>query len=368
MPGVDRRLIQNFEWPLLGLALGLALVGIVNLISAAPEQTGAIPATATRQIGWLGLGLVGMLLVLLPDYRNLERFALGFWGLAVVLLLRVLLVGPVIKGSQRWIVLGAFRLQPSEFAKLALIAVLARALTRRSSAPQLELRQLLVPALLMAVPIALVLRQPDLGTALVLLLLSGSCVLFSKIRLGSVAWLGAAGILAASLAWVFTLHEYQKQRVLTFLDPERDPLGLAYHAIQSQIAVGSGGLLGKGFRAGSQSQLDFLPEQQTDFVFSVLGEEWGFLGAAIVLALYLALFIRGLAIARASKDLFGAFLAIGVVAMLFWPSAINIAMVLGSAPVVGIALPFLSYGGSALITSLIGIGLLMNVSMRRYLF
>ena len=361
-------MIQHFEWPVFGLALGLAFVGIVNLISAAPEQAGAIPATVTRQIGWLGLGLVGLVLALVPDYRSLERFALAFWGLAVALLVLVLVVGPVIKGAQRWIVLGPGQLQPSELAKLALVVVLARVLARLSSAPELGLRHLGVPALLVAAPIALVLRQPDLGTALVLALLAGTLVLFSKIRFGSVAWLGAAGMAAASFAWVFTLHDYQKKRVLTFLDPDRDPLGVAYHAIQSQIAIGSGGFFGKGFRAGSQSQLDFLPEQQTDFVFSVLGEEWGFLGAAIVLVLYLALLVRGLAIARASKDLFGAFLAIGVVALLFWPCAINVAMVLGTAPVVGIALPFLSYGGSALVTTMVGIGLLMNVSMRRYLF
>jgi rod shape determining protein RodA len=368
LPAIDRRLIQNFEWPLCGLAFALVGVGIVNLISAAPEASSGIPPLAWRQLGWLGLGGIGMLLALAPDYRNLERFALPIYAGALVLLVTVLVVGPVIKGSQRWIVLGPARLQPAELAKLALVVVLARTLVRRAANEELGLRQLLVPLGLVAVPTALVLREPDLGTALLLAFIAVSCVLCSRVRIASLGWLGAAGLAAAGGAWMFYLHDYQKKRVLTFLDPDRDPLGAAYHAIQSQIAVGSGGLLGKGFRSGSQSQLDFLPEQQTDFVFSVLGEEWGFLGAGLVLALYLAILVRGLMIARASKDLFGAYLAVGVVAMLFWPCAINVAMVLGVAPVVGVALPLLSYGGSALVTCLIGIGLLMNVSMRRYVF
>jgi rod shape determining protein RodA len=173
---------------------------------------------------------------------------------------------------------------------------------------------------------------------------------------------------AACSTWFFYLRDYQKERVLTFLNPDRDPLGAAYHTIQSQIAVGSGGLIGRGFLNGSQSQLQFLPEQPTDFVFSVLAEEWGFLGATFVLVLYLGLLLRGLVVARTAKDLFGTALAVGCVSILFWPAAVNVAMVLGLLPVVGVPLPFLSYGGSSLLVSLASVGLLMNVSMRRYLF
>ncbi len=368
MPAIDRRLIQNFDWTLLSLALGLAAVGIINLISAAPEQAQGIPPTAWRQIGWLGLSLAGMGALLLPDYRRLERVAIPLYVVTVLLLVAVLVAAPVVKGSQRWLVFGPVRMQPAELSKLALILVLARWLHRRANAPDLRLRDLAVPAVLVAVPVLLVLREPDLGTALVLALMAASLLLFSKIRTQSLLWLGAGGVALAGSAWLFFLHDYQKRRVLTFLDPDRDPLGAAYHAIQSQIAVGSGGMFGKGFLRGSQSQLDFLPEQQTDFVFSVLAEEWGFVGAALVLFLFLALLVRGIVIARASKDQFGSYLAIGVVAFLFWPAAINVGMVLGLAPVVGVALPLLSYGGSALVTSLLGIALLMNVSMRRYLF
>jgi rod shape determining protein RodA len=188
------------------------------------------------------------------------------------------------------------------------------------------------------------------------------------VRVSSLVLIASAGIVAVTVAWFFFLHDYQKERVFTFLNPERDPLGAAYHSIQAQIAVGSGGLFGKGFMLGSQSQLDFLPEEQTDFVFSVLGEEWGFIGSATVLLLYLGILIRGLMIAHSSKDLFGAYLAVGIVALFFWAGAINVGMVIGVLPVVGVPLPMLSYGGSALLTCMVALGLLMNVSMRRYIF
>ncbi len=368
MPGIDRRLIQNFEWPVLGLAVFLAAIGILNLVSASPEQTQGIPGTALRQLAWFGVGFIGLLVGLLPDYRRLERLALPFYVVCALLLLAVLFVGPVINGSQRWIVMGPARMQPSELTKLAVVLVFARVLSRRASVSDMSVSELGVPSLLLAVPVGLVLREPDLGTALLIALIAGSFLLLARIRLSSVFWLAGSGMAAATLAWMFYLRDYQKERVLTFLDPERDPLGAAYHAIQSQIAVGSGGLLGEGFLQGTQSQLDFLPEQQTDFVFSVLAEEWGFVGAGLVVCVYVALMLRGLIIARASKDVFGCGLAFGVVALFFWSGAINIGMVLGVLPVVGVPLPFLSAGGSALVTSMLGVGLLMNISMRRYLF
>ncbi|MEE2703035.1 MAG: rod shape-determining protein RodA [Myxococcota bacterium] len=368
MPGIDRRLIQHFEWPLVGLALALALVGAVNLISAAPGVSDGIPPTAVRQLSWIGLGLVALLAALVPDYRTLERVAIPVFVLCAVLLAAVLVFGPVVNGSQRWIVLGPVRFQPSELAKLGIVLFLARLLRRHTSPSGIGLADLAVPALAIAVPVGLTLREPDLGTALIQGLVAASFLVFARIRIRAFAGLGAAGLAAAVAAWSFFLHDYQKERVFTFLDPDRDPLGTAYHAIQSQIAIGSGGLLGKGYLRGPQSQLDFLPEQQTDFVFSVLAEEWGFLGGAVVLVLYLSLFVRGLMIARSSRDLFGTYLAVGVVALLFWPCAINVAMVLGMVPVVGVPLPLLSYGGSSLVTAFAGIGLLANVSMRRYVF
>ncbi|HKC50972.1 MAG TPA: rod shape-determining protein RodA [Myxococcota bacterium] len=368
MPGIDRRLIQNFEWPIFLMGLAVALIGIVNLISASPERNGFLPDTAWRQLVWMGLGLALLLATLLLDYRTLERIAIPFYGGVILLLVAVLFIGRIVNGSQRWIDLGPMNLQPSELAKLALIILFARLLARRSAASSIGLLDLVLPALLVALPAALIVKQPDLGTALVLCIVSASFLAVTRVRVGSLVLIVAGGVAALTVAWLFFLHDYQKERVFTFMNPERDPLGAAYHAIQSQIAVGSGGLFGKGFLHGSQSQLDFLPEEQTDFVFSVLGEEWGFVGTATVLALYLGILIRGLMIAHSSKDLFGAYLAVGIVALFFWAGAINVGMVIGVLPVVGVPLPMLSYGGSALLTCMVALGLLMNVSMRRYIF
>jgi len=368
MPGIDRRLIQNFEWPIFAMGLAVALIGIVNLVSASPERTGLLPDTAWRQLVWMGLGLALLLATLLLDYRTLERIAIPFYGGVILLLVAVLFIGRIVNGSQRWIDLGPMNLQPSELAKLALIILFARLLARRSAASSIGLLDLVLPALLVALPAALIVKQPDLGTALVLCVVSASFLAVTRVRVGSLVLIVAGGVAALAIAWLFFLHDYQKERVFTFMNPERDPLGAAYHAIQSQIAVGSGGLFGKGFLHGSQSQLDFLPEEQTDFVFSVLGEEWGFVGTATVLALYLGILIRGLMIAHSSKDLFGAYLAVGIVSLFFWAGAINVGMVIGVLPVVGVPLPMLSYGGSALLTCMVALGLLMNVSMRRYIF
>jgi len=368
MQGIDRRLIQNFEWPLFTMAVLVAGIGIVNLVSASPEQTTGLPDTAWRQLVWLGIGIVLLFATLVPDYRTLERFALPFYAAVVVLLVAVLLGGRIVNGSQRWLDLGPLNLQPSELAKLAMIVLFARLLARRGASAPVGLRDLIVPGILIAIPAALIVKQPDLGTTLILCVVSGSFLAVTRVRVFSFLLLAAIAVGAAAVAWLFFLHDYQKERVFTFLNPERDPLGAAYHAIQSQIAVGSGGLFGKGFGQGSQSQLDFLPEQQTDFVFSVLGEEWGFVGVAVVLALYLGILIRGLMIAHSSKDLFGSYLAVGIVALFFWAGVINIGMVIGVLPVVGVPLPMLSYGGSALLTCMIALGLLMNVSMRRYVF
>jgi rod shape determining protein RodA len=369
LPGIDRRLIQNFEWPLFAMGVLISIIGIVNLISASPEQTvTGLPDTALRQLVWLGIGVVLLFAMLIPDYRSLERVAIFFYAAVIALLIAVLATGRIVNGSQRWLDFGPMNLQPSELAKLAMILLFARILARRSASAPVGLRELILPGILIAIPAALILKQPDLGTTLVVCIVSASFMLVTRVRVFSILLLGAAGIVGATVAWIFYLHDYQKERVFTFLNPERDPLGAAYHAIQSQIAIGSGGLMGKGFGLGSQSQLDFLPEQQTDFVFSVLGEEWGFIGTAAVLVLYLGILIRGLMIAHSSKDLFGSYLALGIVALFFWAGAINVGMVIGVLPVVGVPLPMLSYGGSALLTCMVALGLLMNISMRRYIF
>ncbi len=368
MPGIDRRLLQNFEWVLPMLGFALAGMGVINLVSADSSGDGGLSPAALRQLFWLGVGSLALLTVLVPDYRRLDRATPFVYVVGVLLLVAVLLIGPVINGSQRWLLVGPLRLQPSELFKLIIVLAFARLLSRRQSSRPIGLVDLAVPALVAAAPAVLILRQPDLGTALLVVLCGASLVLVAPIRLKTVAILGVTGLVGASLAWQFYLHDYQKERVFVFLNPERDPLGSAYHAIQSQIAVGSGGVFGKGWLQGSQTQLDFLPEQQTDFAFSVLGEEWGFFGAAFVLTVYVAMMVRGLMIARASKDAFGTYLTVGLVSIFFWMGTINVGMVLGVVPVVGVPLPLVSYGGSSMVTCMVAIGLMMNVSMRRYLF
>jgi len=217
------------------------------------------------------------------------------------------------------------------------------------------------------VPVLLIVKQPDLGTAMLLLFIGMTVILFAGVRRTALAALVACGMAAAGGGW-FLLHDYQRERIRTFLDPERDPLGSGYHIIQSKIAVGSGGFTGKGFMQGTQSQLAFLPERHTDFAFSVFAEEWGLTGTLVLLLLYLLLILYGIAVARRAGDRFGMYLALGVTAMLFWHIVVNLGMVIGLLPVVGVPLPLFSYGGTSMVTTMIGLGLLLNVDMRRYMF
>jgi rod shape determining protein RodA len=246
--------------------------------------------------------------------------------------------------------------------------VLARYFHRNPPGQITHLTRLLRPALMVAMPVALIVMQKDMGVALLTLLVAATFLPF--VRIPWRAWLGVAilAVVALVALWTFGLKDYQQQRIFDFMDPARDPLASGYQAMQSRIAVGSGGLFGTGWREGTQTQLRFLPTQHTDFAFSVLAEEWGFTGSTVTLLLYSTMLLWGLWIARNSKDGFGAMLAVGLVGTLFWPAAINVAMVLGLAPVIGVPLPLFSYGGSALLSAAISLGLLLNVSMRRYVF
>jgi rod shape determining protein RodA len=300
------------------------------------------------------------------DYRQVERFALPIYGLVIGLLILTLLVADVTRGAQAWLFSGRF--QPSELAKIALVIAMARWFHRNPPSEITQLRQLAAPALIAVIPVGLILLQKDMGVALLTLLVALTYLPLLRIRLQAWGGVGAVAALGLVALWKFGLKGYQQQRILDFLDPARDPLSSGYQALQSRIAVGSGGLLGKGWLEGTQTQLRFLPTQHTDFAFSVLAEEWGFAGSALVLSLYLAMLLWGLWIARNSRDGFGAMLAVGLVGALFWPAVINVAMVLGLAPVIGVPLPFFSYGGSSLLTACLTVGLLLSVSMRRYVF
>jgi rod shape determining protein RodA len=263
--------------------------------------------------------------------------------------------------------LGGASFQPSEFMKICMVVVLAKFFNDRAQVSEYRLRDLWLPFLLMALPALFILKQPDLGTALLLLIVSFSIVLFAKMRWRSLLVLVLCTALSVPFLWM-SLKEYQQRRILTFLNPDLDPLGAGYHINQSKIAIGSGLTWGKGFLQGTQTRLHFLPERHTDFAFSVLAEEWGFMGALILLSLYLAVILWGINIARSSKDRFGAMIAVGVVAIVFWQTAINVCMTTGLLPVVGIPMVMFSYGGSSILSTMIGMGLLMNVSMRRFMF
>ncbi len=369
MPSIDRRSLQNFDWVLLGMALLLLSAGLVNLYSATlGGTTEGLPPLFRRQLMALGVAAAGFVTALVVDYRRLERWAVPIFLGTLLLLASTLLLAPITRGSRSWLIYGPFSVQPAEFAKIGLVVALARYFHQHPPSEIRRIRDLVPPMLLVAAPVGLIVLQRDLGVAVLTLMIGITYLPFVRIPLR--AWIALAGIGVLALAglWTFFLRDYQRERILDFLDPSRDPLASGYQALQSKIAIGSGGLFGMGWTDGTQTKLRFLPTRHSDFAFSVLAEEWGFVGAAAVLALYAAMLLWGLAIARNSKDSFGAMLAIGVVGVLFWPAAVNVAMVLGLAPVIGVPLPLLSYGGSALLASLVALGLLLNVSMRRYMF
>lgn len=362
----DRRLAMNFDWSLLATALVISALGVINIYSSTyPHTPGVIPLYV-KQIYWLALGFAFLFLTLAFDYRTFIRYGYPFYIGCLFLLLLVMVIGRATSGSQRWLPLGIISFQPSELAKLGIILVMARFFAEKEDTQGYDLRSLAVPFLLLALPAFLVFKQPDLGTMVLLGLIFLSILAFLGVHRRAWLTMGIACAIAAPLAWHF-LKDYQKTRLRIFLNPELDPLKTGYHITQSKIAVGSGGFWGKGFLHGTQSQLRFLPEQHTDFVFSVWAEEWGFVGGFVLLFLLLLLLSRGLKIASTSKDRGGAILAVGLSAMIFWQAFINIAMVVGILPVVGVPLPLFSYGGTSLITTLIGIGILMNISMRRFM-
>jgi rod shape determining protein RodA len=363
----DRRLLTHFDWVLLLLVSLIAGIGILNLYSATSSWEAGSTPIFVKQFYWLSIGLGIALLLCLFDYRHLEYFAVPLYSLNVVLLVLVLVAGKTSMGATRWLNLGFFNLQPSELMKIMIIFILARYFNERDPILGFDLRELLTPFALLAVPTLLIMKQPDLGTAMLVIFIAASIGLFAGIRRRTLVTLGVLGMGAVFVGWRL-LHGYQKERIRTFLNPERDPLGSGYHIIQSKIAVGSGGFFGKGFMQGTQSQLSFLPERHTDFAFSVFAEEWGFTGSLILLLLYLLLVSWGIYVARRANDRFGMYLALGVTAMLFWHIVVNLGMVIGLLPVVGVPLPLFSYGGTSMVTTMVGVGILLNISMRRFMF
>jgi rod shape determining protein RodA len=362
----DRRLILNFDWTLLFTTAFISFIGVINLYSSTYPHTGTATPLFIKQIYWLLMGVGWIAFIILFDYRTFIRYAYPFYILCLLLLVTVMFFGRTTSGSQRWLQLGFISFQPSELSKLALILALTRFFIENENPQGYGLRDLFTPFLLLAIPLFLVFKQPDLGTSGVLVLTFLSVLTFMGLRKKTWGTLLTGLAVAVPIFWHF-LKDYQKTRLLTFLNPDLDPMKTGYHITQSKIAVGSGTIWGKGFLKGTQSQLHFLPEQHTDFVFSVWAEEWGFIGSFALLFLFLLLISRGLKIANTSKDKAGALLAVGISAQIFWQTFINVGMVVGIVPVVGVPLPLMSYGGTSVIVTLMGIGILMNISMRRFM-
>lgn len=360
--GIDRRLVHNIDWVLLGATLTLALVGVAMVYSA--THTGRYPDLYLKQLALVGLGTLGLVVASTVDYRRLADRAVLLYALSVVALLYVLRFAPVIAGTRRWVVLGGFQLQPSELVKIAAAVFVAKVFAEYRQ-ETLGLRDVLLPGAAVGFLALLIAREPDLGTAACLVPLFLAVAFLAGLRMRAVFGLAAVLLLTAALAWPL-LKDYQRTRIYTFLDPSLDPRGAGYQKIQSQIAVGSGGLLGRGFLEGSQAQLGYLPARHTDFIFSVLAEETGFVGVVVALALYLLVLWRMLETARLARDRLGAFLVAGIAGSFAFQVVYNVAMVAGLVPVKGLPLPLMSYGGSSILSSLLGIGLVLSVRMRRF--
>ncbi len=367
---MDRRLIENFDWSIIWVLSAIMCIGLLSIYSAVYTQIQARPTSNlfVKQIVWLPIGLTLMCASLFINYQRLKAVSPWLYGMIVFLLAAVLALGRDVHGSKRWLEIAGFQFQPSEFVKIIIIIQLAGYFSSQEVANFPRIRKLIFPVMLTIVPVLLVLAEPDLGSAIALAAVAGSMILFVGVRWRYLAIVVLTIIPLAMPMWQRVLKPYQKQRVLILLSPDRDPLGAGYHIRQSKIAIGSGMLWGKGFLKGTQNKLHFLPEKQTDFIFSVWAEEWGFVGCAVLILLFGLLIFLVLRIAARSRDRFGSLIAVGVGGLIMWQALINIGMVLGLLPVVGIPLPFVSYGGSSVIALCLAVGLAENVSMRRYVF
>lgn len=366
----ERNFLSKIDFNFIIVILVLNFIGLINLYSATHGPNSTDIANLFIQQGvWLTAGWTIFLIATFVDYMILTKVALVIYILNFGAILYVTFFGEVALGAQRWIDFGFFRYQPSETMKLALIILLAKILSNRTTlGPGMGFKELALPLIALLVPFGLVVEQPDLGTAMMLAAIGGTLILFSKVRKSIIISAVVAIAVAIPLAWNFVLHDYQKNRVYTFISPSKDPRGTGYNTIQSKIAVGSGQFVGKGFRKGTQSQLEFLPERHTDFIYSVLSEEFGFVGSISTIGLFCVLFLIGIRIANNARDKFGALLTVGVLAYVFWHMFVNIGMVIGLLPIVGVPLPLLSYGGSSMLTTMAGMGIVSSVAYRRYLF
>ncbi len=360
----ERRLYYHIDWALLAAILSLCAIGVAMIYSTTFDPTRGTSRMWITQSYAIAIGLVAMVVTLSIDYRAFTDKSHIIYIALCVLLLYVIFFGMVQMGARRWIPLRVFNLQPSEFAKVAVALVLAKFFGENRGIPSMS--DLAIAGGLTLLPLALIAKEPDLGTAVTLVPVFLAVAYLAGMRMRILGIICVCFVLAAPVAWKFALKDYQKSRVVTFLDPSQDAKGAGYQQIQARITVGSGGLTGKGFRKGTQGQLRFLPVAHNDFIFSVLAEEQGFAGVLVALGLYLFVILRALEAARLAKDRLGSYLVLGVLASFTFQVVYNITMSAGLAPVKGLTLPLMSYGGSSMIATLAGFGLVLNVRMRRF--
>ena len=366
-----RERLSQISWSMVFFIVLVGCIGIAMLYSAAGggggggSGVGSMDPWATRHMIRFFIGMAALIAVAVVDLRIWLQYAYVVYGVALVLLVGVEIAGKIGMGAQRWIDLKFFLLQPSEVMKVGMVLALARYFHTVSYENTGRILYLIVPTAMILVPVALVMRQPDLGTAGMLLVGGVAMFFIAGVRIWKFVLGGVLGLAAVPLVWQFLLRPYQKKRVLTFLDPSTDPTGAGYHIMQSQIALGSGGITGRGFGKGTQSHLDFLPEKQTDFIFTMLAEEFGLLGGLGIIGLYTIILGYGFAIAVRSRNHFGRLVALGLTTTIFLYIFINVAMVMGVVPVVGVPLPLVSYGGTAMLTVMVAFGLIMCVYVHR---
>ena len=364
--------IALFDWKAFTIIILIMVIGLSTIFSATYTST---PENATplylKQVGWIFIGIFFLLLGTSIDYQSIARYAYYLYAFSFLLLIVVLVAGKSGFGAQRWLAIGGFSFQPSELAKLATAFAITKYFSDYPARYGYNVRELLIPGVLIALPVLLVLKQPDLGTGMVITFVSVVLILLVRIRSKLFGIMTLLMFMSFPFLWqIFweNLKEYQKTRLLTFVNPSADPTGTGYHIIQSKIAIGSGGFSGKGILQSTQSQLNFLPARHTDFIFSVFAEEWGFIGIVVLLALYILLITWGLDVAIKAKDRLGMLMGCSVVTIFTFYCVINIGMTLGIFPVVGIPLPLMSYGGTSMITTLFSLGILFNIRKKRFLF
>lgn len=357
-----RRLVRQVDWVIVTLVVGIVALALINLNSSA---TGDWSGKIQVQIRWLGLGTLAAILVASLDYRVIRRFAYVAYFAGLGLLALVPIVGVMRNEARRWLEFGGYQFQPSEPMKILLIAALARWLSDRPSKAPRRLRHLVVPFIMFLVPVALIVNQPDLSTGIICTLVALTILALTELSLRTILALLCSGVAMFMLGWAFFMHKYQQSRIDVWLDPEAYADKEGYQTIQAMIAVGDGGFFGRGVRQGTQNVLEFLPYRDTDFPFAVYAEEWGFLGAAMVLVMFVALVLWSLGLASQARDRFGALLCVGVAALFFFHVIINTGMVLQLLPVTGITIPFFSLGGSNALAMMLGVGILLSVSRSR---